>query len=218
MMKVLEQLAADADTQLQKIYKDEISFLDYNSPYQLLISVILSARTTDKQVNKITPFLFQKYRLPADLKNAELSEVEDIIRSTGFYSVKAKHIIGTASLLNNEFNDIVPSSFKDLLKFPGIGRKSASVIRGHIFDLPAIIVDTHFGRVANRLGLSDSKNPDRIENDLSALLDEDLHMGFSMKVNKFGRDVCHSRNPECEICPLNDLCAYYKRLFKPEDQ
>ena len=191
---------------LEKTYPDEISFLEYDSPFQMLISVILTAQTTDRQVNRITPELFRKFPDPESLMNADEDDVEAVIKSTGFAKIKSKNIIGTADLLHREYKDKVPQDFSDLLRFPGIGRKSANVVRGHIFNLPAIIVDTHFGRVVRRLGLTERKDPDKVESELGKKIPESDHMSFSMRINKLGRDYCHASKPECPECPLNEMC------------
>jgi len=147
---------------LQKLYPNPVSFLNYNSPYQLMVAVILSAQTTDAQVNKVTPLLFRNYPDPKDLMISNLDKVEIIIRSTGFYKVKAHNIIGAAEKLVLDYNSEVPENMDELLTIPGIGRKSANVIRAHCYNKPAIIFDTHFSRVTGRIGLTDSSNPDDI--------------------------------------------------------
>ncbi|MBN1647656.1 MAG: endonuclease III [Spirochaetales bacterium] len=187
-------------------YPEEFSFINYSSPWELLVAVILSAQTTDRQVNAITPELFSRWPGPAELMQADPARVEEVIRPTGFFRVKAAHIIQSSALLVSEYGGRVPEGFEDLLRFPGIGRKSANVIRGHVYDLPAIIVDTHFGRVVRRLGIAVTKDPEQIESVLRAIVPSDEQMGFSMRVNKLGREFCHARKPECTHCPLEKAC------------
>lgn len=189
-------------------YGSIISFLDYNSPFELLIGVILSAQTTDLQVNKVTPVLFARFPDAAALAAAARSEVEDIIKSTGFYRSKAAHIQGAAAVLVKEFHGQVPQSMSALTTLPGVGRKSANVIRSHVFGLPAIIVDTHFGRVMRRLGFGQATNADALERELLSVIPEDLQSPLSMLVNKHGRVVCLSRAPRCCSCVLLDLCEH----------
>ncbi|MEA1910505.1 MAG: endonuclease III, partial [Spirochaetota bacterium] len=150
---------------LRKSYPKAVTFLNYNSPFQLLVAVVLSAQTTDAQVNKITPVLFEKYPDPEALMAAEIPDVEQIIRSTGFYKVKTRNITGAAKKLVSDYNSEVPQQMEDLLTLPGVGRKSANVIRAHCFNKPSIIVDTHFSRVTKRIGFTSSSNPEVIERD-----------------------------------------------------
>ena len=192
-------------------YGSIISFLEYNSPFELLIGVILSAQTTDLQVNKVTPVLFARFPDAAALAGAARAEVEEIIKSTGFYRSKAAHIQGAASRLVKEFQGEVPQSMSALTTLPGVGRKSANVIRSHVFGLPAIIVDTHFGRVMRRLGLGKAANADALELELLSVVPEDLQSPLSMLVNKHGRVVCLARAPRCCNCVLRDLCDYAVR-------
>ncbi|MCK5157138.1 MAG: endonuclease III [Spirochaetales bacterium] len=187
---------------LDELYPGKLGFLTYNNPYELMISVILSAQTTDKQVNQITGNLFKKYPEPADLAGSDQQEVEQIIKSSGYYHAKARNIIGAAGVIHNEFDDIVPDSMDLLLKIPGVGRKSANVVLGAIFNQPAIIVDTHFGRVVRRIGLCKTLNPEKVEREIKLLLAPELQYRFSMTINTHGRVVCHARNPECEKCTL----------------
>ena len=187
-------------------YPKEIGFIHSRSPYEHLIAVILSAQTTDRQVNLVTPDLFGRYPLPADLSRADTADVERIIHSVGFYRVKAKNIIAAARAIHENFGDQVPHDMDQLLSIPGVGRKSAHVIRGGCYGYPAIIVDTHFGRVVHRLGLTSSKNPGVIEKDIASQLDESEQYRFSMTVNLHGREVCHAKKPACSACMLINIC------------
>ena len=187
-------------------YPREIEFLIYSSAYQLLISVILSAQTTDNQVNAVTPLLFSRYPAPEDLCTAEASDLEDIIHSIGFFRRKALLIREAACTLVTTYGGEVPLTLKELLTIPGVGRKSANVIIGHIAGQGAIITDTHFMRVVRRLGLTDEKDPMKIETEIASLVDVSLQFRFSMTVNLHGRRVCHARHPSCTECPLQELC------------
>ena len=197
---------------LQKLYPNPVSFLDYNSPYQLMVAVILSAQTTDAQVNKVTPLLFRKYPDPKGLMVSDLVEVERIIRSTGFYKVKARNITSAAQKLVLDYNSEVPEVMDELLTLSGVGRKSANVIRAHCYNKPAIIVDTHFARVTGRIGFTKSSNPKTIETDLLLITDKEIQTDFSMAINIHGRKFCTARNPLCTECVLSSICRYHINL------
>ena len=200
---------------LQKIYKvlkglypKAATFLVHRNSYELMIAVILSARTTDDQVNRVTPKLFKDYPNPPSLMKADVKKVERIIFPTGFYKTKARNIIGAAAGVVEKFGGTVPRSMNELLSLPGVGRKSANVIRGHCFDKPAVIVDTHFSRVVRRLGLSGEEDPGGIEKDIVSLCPEDIQTDFSMIVNIHGRRTCTARKPDCSRCPVSSLCSF----------
>jgi endonuclease III len=193
---------------LRRLYPNAITFLDYKTHFQLLVAVVLSAQTTDAQVNKITAVLFGKYPDPEALMTAELADVEKIIRSTGFYKVKARNITGAAKKLVTDYNSEVPVHMEELLTLPGVGRKSANVIRAHCYNKSAIIVDTHFSRVIKRIGFTESSNPEVIENDLLLITDEAIQTDLSMIINIHGRKICTSRNPLCGECILSSICRY----------
>lgn len=186
----------------------KIIFLEAENNFQLLIGVILSAQTTDRQVNEILPELFRKYPNPEALGSAERSDVIAVIRSTGFFNVKAANIIKTAALIHEMHDDNVPGGMNQLLSLSGVGRKSANVIRGACFGLPAIIVDTHFMRTVTRLGLTIEKSPDKIEADLLTKVPDEIQYRFSMLLNKHGRECCKARLPLCKDCPVRDLCDW----------
>ena len=193
---------------LNSLTSGKIIFLKAENNFQLLIGVIMSAQTTDRQVNEVLPSLFRKYPTPGALGTAELMEVASIIRSIGFYRVKAANIIKTASIIHSKHNDNVPSEMNQLLALAGVGRKTANVIRGACFELPAIIVDTHFSRTVTRLELTTEKTPDKIEYDLGGKIPKKIQYRFSMLLNKLGRDYCHARKPDCENCPVSGLCSW----------
>ncbi len=193
---------------LTAVYPDRRSLLTFASPYQLMVAVILSAQTTDARVNTVTPELFRLYPTPASLASAKAAEIEKLVHSTGFFRNKARNIIGAAAAVQNRFHGRVPELMDDLVSIPGMGRKSANVIRGAVFGKPAIAVDTHLARVSNRLGLVNGKNPVVIEHELRALVPEAIQTDFSMAVNLHGRYRCYARNPDCAKCEVQDLCPY----------
>lgn len=206
MRRSKKEFALHAYRTLDAEYPGDVIFLTYDTPFQLLISVILSAMTTDRQVNAIAEELFSKYPDPNTLAAANQEDVEHIIKSTGFFHSKAKNIIETAEKLNDSFSGRVPASMKELVSLSGVGRKSANVILGAVYNLPAIIVDTHFSRVVRRFGLTSEKDPSKIEQALQRILPADKQYRFSMIVNKHGRIYCHARKPECTQCPLAEEC------------
>jgi endonuclease III len=193
---------------LEACYPEIQPLLEYTDCFELLIAVILSAQCTDARVNMVTPVLFEKYDGPRELAEASVSEIESIIYSTGFYKNKARHLRGAARAVWEKFGGKVPEQMDDLLGIPGIGRKSANVIRAHCFGLPAVIVDTHFSRVTRRLGLASSEGPERIEREIALLVPEELQTGFSMRINLHGRYVCTARKPDCARCILRDVCEF----------
>jgi len=193
---------------LKAEYPDRRPLLDFSSPYQLTIAVILSAQTTDAQVNMVTPELFRLYPTPESLASAKPAAIEKVIHSTGFFRNKTKNVIGAAEAIQNRFSGRVPDSMDDLVSIPGMGRKSANVIRGAVFGKPSIAVDTHLIRVSNRLGLVNGKNPVVIERELRVLVPEAIQTDFSMAVNRHGRSRCLARKPDCARCEIRDLCPY----------
>lgn len=194
---------------LDRTSPGHIAFLTQEDPFRLLISVIMSAQTTDRQVNEVATVLFQRYPTPEALASADIESVKAIIRSTGYFNAKAKHIIATAQAIVGRFHSQVPLSMEELTTLSGVGRKTASVILGQIARLPAIIVDTHFARVVRRIGLTASKDPERIEREVASLLPPDHQYRFSMVANLHGRQVCHARKPQCETCPVAPYCVSY---------
>ncbi len=193
---------------LNSLTDNKIVFLDAENDFQLLIGVILSAQTTDRQVNEILPLLFGKYSSPEALGKADIADVIKIIRPVGFFNTKAANIIKTAEIIHKEYKSKVPAEMDKLLKLPGVGRKSANVIRGACFNLPAIIVDTHFSRTAGRLGLTSEKSADKIEYDLVNKVAPSIQYRFSMLLNKLGRDFCKAKKPLCNECPLSIICEW----------
>ncbi len=180
--------------------------LTHSNPYELLAATILSAQCTDVRVNMVTPHLFAKYPTPDALANAHPADVEEIVRSTGFYQNKAKNLIGMAQNIVERFDGEVPSDLDDLVTLPGVGRKTGNVLRSVVFDLPGLAVDTHVGRLSRRLGLTVEEDPVKVERVLNAQLPPEEWGKFSLRLILHGRRVCDARKPKCEICELEDIC------------
>ena len=201
--------AAKVHDILDQTSPDTITFLTQTNPFRLLISVILSAQTTDRQVNEVATALFDRYPTAYDLAQAEVEDVKQIIRSTGYYNAKSRNIITTSQVLVERFDGQVPLSMELRVTLPGVGRKTANVILGQLADQPAIIVDTHFARVVKRIGLTSSSNPEVIEREVASLLPPEFHYRFSMTINLHGRQICHARKPACDSCQLTDWCKAF---------
>lgn len=181
-------------------------FLHYQTPWQLLFATIMSAQCTDDRVNLVTADLYQKYTALEDFAEASLSELEQDIRSTGFYHNKAKNIIASAKQLLEHHGGEIPSDIEALTSLPGVGRKTANVIRSHIFNIPSIVVDTHVKRISYRLGLTEHTDPDKIEADLMKILPTEHWIRYNTQVITFGRRICSARNPDCASCFLKAYC------------
>ena len=184
----------------------ELCALEHTNPFQLLAATILSAQTTDERVNMVTPELFARYRTPADLAAAAPGDVEEIVKSTGFFRAKTKSLIGMAQALEDRFDGEVPTAMEDLVTIPGVGRKTANVVRSVAMDLPGLPVDTHVGRLSRRLGLTTEQDPVKVEYELNAMLPAAERGSFSLRMILHGRRVCFARRPQCEQCVLNDYC------------
>jgi endonuclease-3 len=193
---------------LDRQYPDAHVTLDFTNPLEMLVATVLSAQCTDVRVNEVTPALFAKYRSAADYAQAPLEELEEMIRSTGFFRNKAKSIKGFCQKLVEKYDGKVPDSLDELVKLPGVGRKTANVVLGNAFGIPGIFVDTHLGRVSQRLGLTKEKDPVKIEFDLMPLVPKDHWVKFSHQMIQHGRQICHARNPKCSICPLLPYCDF----------
>jgi endonuclease III len=187
-------------------YPVAVCELDHATPFELLAATILSAQCTDARVNMVTPALFARYPTPFELGAADPREVEEIIRSTGFYQSKAKNLIGMAQSLVDRFDGEVPTSLDDLVTLPGVGRKTGNVVRSVAFDLPGLPVDTHVKRLSNRLGLTMRDDPVKIEHELNAYLPAAERGAFSLRMILHGRRVCDARAPRCDECVLEDIC------------
>ena len=186
---------------------DLVCYLDHDNAWQLLVATILSAQCTDARVNIVTKDLFVKYPSVRALAEAELSELEQDIRSTGFYHNKAKNIIACCRKLYEEYDSEVPSDIDELTALPGVGRKTANVIRGNVYGIPSIVVDTHVKRISGRLGLTKETDPVRIEYDLMKEIPEDHWILINIQLITFGRDICKAQNPQCERCRLKKYCS-----------
>lgn len=180
--------------------------LTYRSPFELLVATVLSAQTTDRMVNRVTPALFGRYPNPKALAAANLSDLEEILRPTGFFHRKALHVRELAAALLQKFGGRVPDRMDDLVTLPGVGRKTASVVLAHAFHKPAIFVDTHVGRVCRRLGWTRSDDPEKIEQTLSELLPRELWIDSASRLLLHGRYICLAKNPHCGQCVLSDIC------------
>ncbi|MCB2222914.1 MAG: endonuclease III [Actinobacteria bacterium] len=200
---------------LKKRYPDIGTALAYRDPWQLLVATVMSAQTTDEQVNKVTPGLFRRWPGPADLAAADPEEVEQAIFSTGFYRQKTASIQALSADLMERHDGVVPADLDELVRLRGVGRKTASVVLAEAFGIPAIAVDTHVKRVANRLGLVDEQDPTKIEHALRSLYPEREWTGISMRYIQFGREVCDAKAPRCWECPLRDRCAYPDKADGP---
>lgn len=197
-----------------KLYGDATCSLNYKTPFELLVATILAAQCTDARVNIVTKDLFKKYKTIDDFANANLEELMEDIRPTGFFRNKAKNIIGTAKMILSDFGGKVPSNREDLLKLPGVGRKTANLILGDIYNIPALVIDTHAKRITNRLGLTKETDPAKIEFDLDDVVPKEYQAKFCHQLVFFGRDICDARKPKCGICPVSDVCEYYKKSKK----
>lgn len=196
---------------LKVTYPEATCSLDFKTPFELGIAVMLSAQCTDERVNKITPLLFEKFKEPEDYINASIEEIEKIIKPCGFYKNKAKNVYGYAKMIIEKYNGIVPDKMEELIKLPGIGRKSANVIMLEAFDNPqGIAVDTHAKRIANRIGLSSEKEPLKIEQDLIKIIPKEYFKDVNHLFVWHGRNICNARKPECTKCSVKEYCKFYK--------
>lgn len=202
----LDAHAAAILRHLKRDYPVAVCELTHESPFQLLAATILSAQCTDARVNMVTPKLFRRFPDAASLAVADVREVEEIVRSTGFFGTKARNLIGMANAVVTKFGGTVPTEMDDLVTLPGVGRKTANVVRSVAFDLPGLPVDTHVGRLSRRLGLTRNDDPVKVESDLCALLPPMEWGEFSLRLILHGRRVCDARAPRCGECRLAELC------------
>jgi endonuclease-3 len=182
--------------------------LEYANPFELLVATVLSAQCTDAMVNQVTPALFARFPAAKEMAAADITELETLVHSTGFYRNKAKNIKALSKMLIDQFEGKVPGTMNELITLPGVGRKTAGVVLSVFFDAPAIIVDTHFARVSRRLGFTESENPLVIEKNVAELLPKDDWTKASHLLNQHGRVYCHARNPQCENCPIAKKCFF----------
>jgi len=194
---------------LTKTYPNVRCELDYKNPYQLLVATVLSAQCTDKRVNQTTPALFKRYGSIKKMAAADLKELEQLVKSTGFFRAKAKNIKALSQKILTDFNGQVPDELEKLITLPGVGRKTANVVLGHGFNIPGITVDTHFGRLSRRFGWSDKKDPVKVEFEVGELIAQKEWTNLSQRLIWHGRRVCHSRKPACGACVLAKLCPSY---------
>ena len=211
---------------LSKSYPNVRCELDFNNPFQLLVATVLSAQCTDKRVNQTTPALFKKYKSIKKMASADQSDIERLIKSTGFFRAKAKNIKGLSQKIMVDFGGQVPDKLEQLITLTGVGRKTANVVLGHAFDTPGITVDTHFGRLSRRFGWTKENDPVKVEFAVAELIPEKEWTNLSQRMIWHGRRVCHSRKPACGACSLSKLCPSFgigeadpvkaKRLVKVE--
>jgi len=191
---------------LEAFYPEPICALQYKKDYELLFAARLAAQCTDARVNTITPVLYEKYPTLEALASADITELENIVHPCGFYRVKARDIIAASAMLLGVFNGQVPDTMEDLLRLPGVGRKTANLILGDVFNKPAVVVDTHCIRLSNRIGLVDTKDPVKIETELREVLPPEKSSDFCHRLVLHGRVVCTARKPACSICCLAGIC------------
>ncbi|MFG3347458.1 endonuclease III [Streptomyces sp. NPDC048018] len=201
--------ARKINRELAEVYPYAHPELDFRNPFELLVATVLSAQTTDLRVNQTTPALFAKYPTPEDLAAAVPEEVEELIRPTGFFRAKTKSIMGLATALRDDFGGEVPGRLEDLVKLPGVGRKTAFVVLGNAFGVPGITVDTHFMRLARRWKWTESDDPVKIEAEVAAIFPKSDWTMLSHRVIFHGRRICHARKPACGACPITHLCPAY---------
>ena len=199
---------------LNSLYPQVKPQLFYRNPFELLVATILSAQCTDNQVNRVTPGLFKRLRRPQDFVNTPVADIEGLVRPTGFYRNKARNIKACCEALLEDHRGQVPRTLEELVKLPGVGRKTANVVLGAAFDTPGVVVDTHVGRLSGRLGLTKNKDPKKIEFDLMRIIPRNEWSDFSLRLIFFGRETCTARKPKCPICPLDHLCAYPHKTSK----
>lgn len=207
-MRILtkKQIAVSAVQALKKEYPDALCSLQYKDPLQLLIATRLAAQCTDARVNMVTPALFERFKTVDDFANADVSEVAQYIKSCGLYKTKSQDIVAMAKMLRDDFGGKVPDTVEQLIKLPGIGRKTANLVCGDIYGKPAVVVDTHCIRITRRLGLHDLKDQKKIEFALRELLPPEESNDFCHRLVLHGRAVCTARNPKCDECCMKDFC------------
>ncbi|MBI5971208.1 MAG: endonuclease III [Deltaproteobacteria bacterium] len=199
---------------LEREFPEAKPVLDFITPLELLIATILSAQATDKLVNKVTKALFKKYKTASDYAGADLPELEKDLSSVNFYRNKAKSVKGCCAKITRDFGGHVPETLDELVTLPGVGRKTANIVLGNAFGKDALAVDTHVKRVSRRLGFTESDDPDEIEKDLSSIIPEKRWTRTTLLFILHGRTTCKAKNPGCEVCPVKDLCVYYRTEFK----
>ena len=210
----MQKKMLDIVNKLSELYKSPKCELNFNSNYELLVVVILSAQCTDKRVNQIAPLLFEKAKTPYEMVKLGEQNVAEIIKPCGFFNNKAKNIIKASKDIIDRFNGEVPSDEKDLVSLAGVGRKTASVVQSIAFKIPAIAVDTHVFRLSHRLGITSKKTPDKVQDDLQVKIDKKYWIDFHYSLVLHGRYICKARKPECTQCGLKDYCKFVKEKNK----
>ena len=203
---------------LSETYPNAKCSLNFNSPYELLVSTILSAQCTDKRVNVVTENLYKEYNTPEKMVTLSEEELEEKIRSCGFYKNKSKNILETSRIILSEHNGKVPKTMEELNKLPGVGRKTANVVLSNAFGIPAIAVDTHVFRVSNRIGLAKGKTPEQVEKELMKNIPKHMWSDTHHYLIWHGRNICKARKPDCEKCPVAPYCEYFAGADNPEDK
>ncbi len=208
------EIAVLAIAELEKLYPDIECSLKYSKPYELMFATRLAAQCTDARVNKVTKVLFKKYPDLESFADADIEELENIIKPCGFYHMKAKSLKEMSRQLLDNFGGEVPDNMDDLLTLSGIGRKTANLVLGDIFGKPSVVTDTHCIRITGRLGLTENKEPAKVEKDLVKILPPEISSRFCHQTVQFGRDVCRARSPKCKECTLNYFCRHYSESEK----
>ncbi|BDA68267.1 endonuclease III [Calothrix sp. PCC 7716] len=212
-----KQRALEVLVRLNRLYPDATCSLNYSTPVQLLVATILSAQCTDERVNKVTPALFARFPDAKSMAEADIAEIEELVRTTGFFRNKSKNIQGACRMIVQDFNSQVPNRMDDLLKLPGVARKTANVVLAHAFGINAgVTVDTHVSRLSHRLGFTKHEDPIRIERDLMKLLPQRDWENWSIRLIYHGRAICKARKPACEACELAPLCPIGKKVKSAE--
>ena len=201
-----KQIAVKAVEILKERYPDAICSLEYKDPFQLLVAVRLSAQCTDARVNMVTPSLFAAFPTARAMADADIADIEKHIKSCGLYKTKAKDLKGIGEMLTEKYGGIVPDTIEELIKLPGVGRKTANLVCGDIYGKSAVVTDTHFIRITNRLGLVKTTVPIKVEQEMRALLPSDESNDFCHRIVLFGRDTCTARAPKCDECVLKEIC------------
>ncbi|GKH47690.1 endonuclease III [Anaerotruncus massiliensis (ex Togo et al. 2019)] len=209
-----KKAALQAVELLKAEYPDAICSLDYQKPHELMIATRLAAQCTDARVNIVCVDLFQKYQSVRDFAEADVADVEAIVKPCGFYHTKAKDIVAMCRMLMEQYDGVLPDTVEELTKLPGIGRKTANLVVGDVYGKPAIVCDTHCIRITNLLGLTDSKDPAKVEEQLRPLLPPAESNNFCHRLVLHGRAVCIARRPQCDKCVLNVCCKHYKDTYK----
>lgn len=209
-----KEIAELAIAELEKLYPDIECSLKYKKPYELMFATRLAAQCTDARVNVVTKTLFEKYPDLESFANADIEELEQYVKPCGLYHMKAKSLKEMSRQLLDNFGGEVPDNMDDLLTLSGIGRKTANLVLGDVFRKPAVVTDTHCIRITGRLGLTENKEPSKVEKDLVKILPPEVSNRFCHQTVQFGRDVCCARSPKCEKCTLNYFCRYYAESIK----